>query len=321
MRGDIVDILDLLGLERADFVRTSYRIMLGRWPEARELSAHATALCLGRGRRRLLVDIASSREYEIRQKALLAAGDDADCIRRVYEMFVGRLPDPEESEGYRARLLSGQSRDLISREIARSDEARSSGTLDSDISRLVAEERKNSGLFGRWFGQARRRARARNCDLEVAYRHNAKREKGAAAAEAHGLAITRDIATVRRSFETDSEYFHGQSQSIAEHIKILISKTEEMLNISNVLKLNADDMSGRSDKILENIEKYVTFHHEMRATLAKMEVEYLHKISDFIRKQQPKTGCLPSDVDETDMQLLGQRGRGAMVRLQRFDER
>lgn len=163
----IGSVINLLELSTSDFVRTTYNILLGRWPEAPELSARASALRMGAGRSRMLADIAASPEFRARQQALLHEGDDAAFLERVYTAYIGRVPEPDGMAFYLNQLRVGKARERVQRDIATSKEARIAGAFWYEFDRLIASERTNIRGFRYWLGRTRRVERRANREFEV----------------------------------------------------------------------------------------------------------------------------------------------------------
>ncbi|MET3763020.1 DUF4214 domain-containing protein [Sphingomonas sp. UYEF23] len=304
-------------MEATKFVRASYRKVLGRWPEPSELTNHTSALRLGIGRQRLLADIATSAEYESRQKSLLANGDDADCVRHLYETLLGRAPEAEEMNSHLERLRAGRARELICEDIAHSAEARSAATFWSDLSRLVVEEKRGASRFLGWLGRNRRETRNHNRERELAYRQVESLENAVASTteQVRALAsktgnlnavLRQEIGRVRRQVKATDQRLSGLGRHL-ESIRLAVeridaSKPDHHFDaLTQTLFCSAEEENGWRDTVDASLER-----------LEKRSAEHLAAIEFF---NSSKLSHPLAYVNQTDLSALGQRSRSAVIRL------
>lgn len=313
MPTDIANIGDLLGLETTQFVCVSYQMMLGREPEPRELDAHKSALRLGHGRPRLLADIARSPEYEARQTALFAHGDDSEFVTHLYQAFLGRRPEPDGLETYLGLLRSGRSRAQIRSAVSRSSEARFAGTFWSELQRLLDEEKKGSRGLSRWFGRRKALARSRNRDLELAYGQLSEIEALVSEVAGQVSTLKAQIAMLGETLvrlKDDSEILLSMAHDANakdEATKITISKIEASVDRSSLEARQHRQTDLHDDRKWRNT---------VEATLARIEANVNDTGDRRVRARHLQLNDPSNEVNVVHVDALGSKSKGVILRMQ-----
>ena len=117
---------DLYALPPAEFVKVSYRTLLGRETDEGGLSHYLGKLARGDSRAYVLRNIIKSKEYQsrARHEDLMDLSDE-DFVDAAYRRVLGRGPDDGGRSHYLERLRSGKAKARILKELASSQEARS----------------------------------------------------------------------------------------------------------------------------------------------------------------------------------------------------
>lgn len=160
-------VTQILALPVIAFVQVVYKKILDRSPDPQELKSNAGALRCGLGRVHFLANIYKSQEFRCRFQQVIGEGSDNAFVARIFAMYLGRTPDPQGLAHYLMLLQSGQSRELVRRDIAKSKEARRSYTFWYEFERLISDHHNSLHPIKRWFGKSRRDKRQKNRDFEI----------------------------------------------------------------------------------------------------------------------------------------------------------
>lgn len=125
---DVATLGELYALAPADFIKVSYRALLDREADRRGVLHYLGRMALGDSRSKIHQSIIKSEEYHALATCSDFAGLDNDAfVEAAYQRILRRAPDGAGRAHYMEQLRRGKSRADISRSLARSEEAQTSG--------------------------------------------------------------------------------------------------------------------------------------------------------------------------------------------------